>query len=47
MKITEHFVQEILSQEFPQNDQIIYDESPLLQYLGSLSIVVEKNSGDF
>lgn len=33
MKITEHFVQEILSQEFPQNDQIIYDESPLLQYL--------------
>lgn len=33
MKIKEKFIKEILKEEFPQNYQFIYDNSPLMQYL--------------
>lgn len=33
MNITERFVADILKKEYPTDYQLVYEESPLLQYL--------------
>ncbi len=44
MKIKEEFIETILKEEFSQNYQIIYDNSPLLQYLDKKMKAVHGNS---
>lgn len=44
MNITEKFVAEILSKEYPQDFQKIYDNSAMLQYLDKKMKAVHGNS---
>lgn len=44
MKITESFVAEILKREYPMDFQIVYNNSPLLQYLDKKMKAVHGNS---
>lgn len=44
MKIKEEFVEQILKEEFPQDYQTIYDNSPLLQYLDKKMKAIHGNS---
>ena len=44
MNITERFVADILKKEYPTDYQLVYEESPLLQYLDKKMKAVHGNS---